>query len=410
MAECEFDIFISGGGIAGLVAAAALGTAGFSILLADPAPAPRRDEDPETDPRSTAFLRTSKALLDEAGLWPALERHAASLDMLRVVDTAGWPPEITESRLFLPDDLGETTFGWNIPNWIVRAEATRIADSLPNIELVHGAGFRSMLTRTGQAFVTLTNGRRVRTRLVIGADGRESPVREAAGIGATATRYGQKALAFEAEHSRPHENISTEIYSEGGAFTAVPLPDASGMPASAIVWMNFGARAQALAALPESDFDEEMTVRSCGLLGPMKRLGPVRTWPVISQRATGMVAERTALVAESAHVLPPIGAQGLNTSLRDISVLLDLARTDPDALGSPSQLTRYARSRETEVSLLVRAVDLFNRTCMSSNPGVQALRRQGLVAVHGIAPLRRAIMRAGMGRLQPCPDALVPHI
>ncbi len=401
MTDRDVDIFISGGGIAGLIAAAAFGNAGFSVLLADPAPATNPSDGSRTDPRSTAFLLPSRRLLEEAGLWSALECHAEHLDALRVVDTVGWPPEIAESRLFLPDELAIRTFGWNLPNWIIRVEATRFADRLPNVELAPGTGFQSMVTRTGEAFVTLTNGRYLRTRLVIAADGRDSPVREAAGISTTTTRYGQKALAFEASHAIPHQNVSTEIYSEGGAFTTVPLPDAAGQSASAVIWMNSGAKAHSLAAMPVSEFNAEMTIRSCNQLGPMERLGPVRIWPILTRQATRMVSERTALVAEAAHVLPPIGAQGLNSSLRDISTLLDLARTDPRELGSPAQLASYAKSRETEISLLIRAIDLFNRVCKSSNPGVQALRRVGLIAAHDIAPLRRAIGRFGMGQYGP---------
>ena len=399
MADLDFDIFISGGGIAGLVAAVAFGTAGHTILLADPAPVPHPHQDSNTDPRSTAFLLPSQALLEKAGLWSALEEHSTPLNGLRVVDTNGWPPKITESRLFLPDDLNETTFGWNIPNSVIRTETIRIANGLSNIELVHCVGFRSMLTRTDQALVTLTNGRRLRVRLVVAADGHRSPVREAAGIGTETTSYGQKALAFEARHSLPHQCNSIEIYNEGGAFTTVPLPDTAGEPASAIVWMNYGTKSQALSALPELDFNAEMTLRSCGLLGPMERAGPVRMWPVITQKARRMTAERTALIAEAAHVLPPIGAQGLNTSLRDVALLLDIAETEPCRLGSSSQLSSYEKSRSAEISLFTCAIDLFNRTCMSSNPGVRLLRRGGLAAVHDLVPLRRAIMRAGIGGL-----------
>ncbi len=400
MADLDFDIFISGGGIAGLVAAVAFCTEGYSVLLADPAPAPPTEDDPKTDPRSTAFLLPSQAFLEKVGLWSTLGNHSTPLDGLRVIDTAEWPPQITESRIFLPGDLGETTFGWNIPNSVVRAEIFRIAQSLPNLEFAHRVGFRSMLTRTDQALVDLTDGRRLRVRLVIAADGRNSPVREAAGIATETIRYGQNALTFEARHSTPHRNHSTEIYNGGGAFTTVPLPDTAGQPASAIVWMNYGANSRALSVLPEAQFNAAMTLRSCGLLGPMERVGPVRMWPVITQRARRMVAERTALIAEAAHVLPPIGAQGLNISLRDVALLMELARTDPGALGSPSHLSSYARARSTEVSLFVGAIDLFNRACISSNPGIQLLRRWGLVAVHGIVPLRRAIMRTGLDGIQ----------
>ncbi|MCG6901958.1 MAG: FAD-dependent monooxygenase [Rhodobacter sp.] len=395
------DIFISGGGIAGLVAAAAFGHAGFSVVLADPTPAPDTPADTSADTgadlRSTAFLHPARALLDEIGLWQALAPLATPLDALRIVDTTGWPPEIAETRIFSAQELDQQSFGWNLPNWQTRAELLRFIRAQPGITFLPGVGFAGMLARTNAAIVSLSDGSRLGARLVIGADGRASPVREAAGIGVSTTRYGQKALAFTATHPLAHENISTEIYNRGGAFTTVPLPDQNGVPASAIVWMNPGPRAQALAALPEDQFDAEMTGRACALLGPMQRTGAVAVWPVITQRATRLTAERTALVAEAAHVLPPIGAQGLNTSLHDVAALYDLARAEPEALGAPAQLARYARLRERDIAMRARAIDLFNRICQSGEPAVQALRRAGLTSVHDIGPLRQSIMRAGLG-------------
>lgn len=398
MADAQYDIFISGGGIAGLITAAAFGHAGFSVLLADPAPPPPDTADPGADLRSTAFLQPARALFEEIGLWDVLAPHAVSLDALRIVDTTGWPPEITESRSFSPADLGEDRFGWNLPNQVIHAETLRFIAKRPNIELALGTGFAAMLTRSREALVTLSDGRRLRARLVIGADGRGSPVREAARIGVKTIRYGQKVLAFTATHAEPHNNISTEIYNRGGAFTTVPLPDHAGLPASAIVWMNPGARAQSLARMPDAEFNAEMTLRAAALLGPMRRVGGLALWPVVTQRAAHLTAERTALVAEAAHVLPPIGAQGLNTSLHDVATLCDLAKAAPDALGTQTQLARYAKAREGDIALRARAIDLFNRICQSGQPPLQALRRAGLKATHDIAPLRRSIMRAGLGR------------
>ncbi len=398
MADRQVDIFISGGGIAGLIAAAAFGHAGFSVLLADPAPPAAAPDDPASDLRSTAFLQPARALFDEIGIWPVLAPHAQPLDALRVVDTHGDPPEIAATRTFTPADLGEDTFGWNLPNWLTRREVLAHVADRPGITLALGTGFAAMLARSREALVTLTDGTRLRARLVIGADGRDSPVREAAGIGAATQRYGQRALAFVATHAQAHANVSTEIYNSGGAFTTVPLPDHRGSPASAIVWMNDGPRTQALAALPAAEFDAAMTERAAGLLGPMRRVGRLAQWPVITRRAARLTAERTALVAEAAHVLPPIGAQGLNTSLHDVAALFDLARAEPAALGTPDQLAAYARLRERDIALRARTIDAFNRLCQSGAAPAQRVRSAGLKAVHDIAPIRRAIMRAGLGR------------
>lgn len=398
MARARYDILISGGGIAGLVAAAAFGHAGFSVLLADPAPPAAGAGDPRSDLRSTAFLPPARALFEQIGLWNDLAADAVPLEALRIADSTGWPPKITDTRIFRQTDLNRGALGWNLPNRRLHAVLVRAAEKQPNIDLAFGVGFAGMVTRSREALVTLTNGAGLRARLVIGADGRSSAVRDAVGIGVKTTRYSQKALAFIATHQTAHDNISTEIYNHGGAFTMVPLPNHDGKPASAIVWMNAGARTLELAAMPLADFNAEMTLRACAVLGPMERAGDLRVWPVITQRARQLTAQRTALVAEAAHVLPPIGAQGLNTSLQDVAELFDLAKHNSDALGATDFLDMYAQARERDIERRARAVDLFNRICKSGQPSLQALRRAGLKATHDIAPIRRKIMNAGLGQ------------
>ncbi|MGB5557942.1 MAG: FAD-dependent monooxygenase [Paracoccaceae bacterium] len=393
------DILISGGGIAGLVTAAALGHAGFSVVLVDPAPPVTDGANAQADLRSTAYLRPAQALFSEIGLWDQLAPHSVPLEALRIVDMAGDPPEIRDERVFRSEELGEGPFGWNFLNWLTRREILAVLKRQSGIDLRFGTGFRGMLTRTTGAIVTLTDGTVIDCRLVVGADGRDSAVREAAGIAARTTRYGQKSLAFTATHPIPHGNVSTEIYHCGGPFTMVPLADIDGRPASAIVWMNAGPRSAELLGLDPAAFNAEMTVRSGGLFGPLELASRRGIFPIITQRAERLTAERTALVAEAAHVLPPIGAQGLNTSLNDIAALMQAARDHPGALGEPQMLAAYARARHTDIARRARAIDLFNRITRSGDVGLQSLRLAGLKAVHDVAPLRRKIMQAGMGPL-----------
>jgi 2-octaprenyl-6-methoxyphenol hydroxylase len=319
------------------------------------------------------------------------------LEVLRAVDTTGWPPEIRASRDFRADDISDRPFGWNLPNWQTRHVLTGAIGRMANVDLRMGTGFARLLTREREAIVTLTDGTTVSARLVVAADGRDSPVRAAVGIGVATTRYGQKALAFNVTHPHPHENVSIELYNAGGAFVLVPLPDLHGGPASAVVWMNDGRRSLDLLASDEAAFSTEATLRSCGVLGPLTLASPRRLWPVVTQQAERLAAQRTALVAEAAHVLPPIGAQGLNTSLHDVVHLVDLAAAAPDTLGSPAMLAAYERGRARDIRMRAAVIDLFNRVCRSGEVPVQALRLAGLRAVADIAPLRRAIMRAGLG-------------
>ncbi len=388
------DIFVSGGGIAGLAAAAILSQAGWRVCLADPAPPAEDAETAGADLRSTAFLQPARDLLDRAGLWDRLAPHAVPLDVLRIVDTSGWPPAERARRDFRASDLDIGSFGWNVPNWLTRRELTDAVRARVDLRL--GVGFRDMLVRDREVLVTLTDGQRLRARLVVGADGRASPVREAAGFAVRTIRYGQKALAFAVTHPEPHANVSTEIYNAGGAFTLVPLPDSDGQPSSAVVWMNDGPRAVTLAQLDAAAFSAEATTRSCALLGPLSLRGGRRLWPVITQVAGALTAPRCALMAEAAHVLPPIGAQGLNTSLHDVAALAQ-ALGGADDPGADAVLATYGWGREADIRARAALIDLYNRVCRSGEAPIEAFRRTGLAVLHGVAPLRRGIMRAGLG-------------
>ncbi|MEM9851257.1 MAG: FAD-dependent monooxygenase [Pseudomonadota bacterium] len=390
------DIFISGGGIAGLAAAGALADLGLSVVLADPSPPQDTGASPGADLRSTAYLQPARALFERAGLWDELAPYATPLETLQVIDTTGTPPEVRTTRAFEATDISDAPFGWNIPNW--RARAVLTATLGARVDLRLGVGFADILQRDREARITLTDGTRVTARLVLAADGRASPLRNKLGIGVKTTRYGQTALAFCVTHELPHHNVSTEVYNRGGAFTLVPLADVGGTPASAVVWMNDAREALNIASLPDAALNARATERSTGLLGGLTRVGGIGQWPVITQTATGLTAPRVALMAEAAHVMPPIGAQGLNTSLQDVTALVDAVAAHPGDPGAPEVLSAFAKTRSRDIKLRANAIDLFNRVCKSDSPSVQALRSAGLKAVHDIKPLRRAVMTAGLGR------------
>lgn len=397
MTRISTDILISGGGVAGLSAAAAFGSAGFSVICADPTPPVTNATDEGADLRTTAFLHPSIPVLESAGLWARLEPFAAPLQIMRIVDAGGETPEPRVIKDFDAADISDAPFGWNLPNWLLRREmVARLAD-LPNVTFLPGIATTKLLTRESEALVTLSDGRKISARLVIAADGRNSTMREALGIAVKTIRYGQKALAFAVTHPVPHQNVSTEIHRSGGPFTLVPLPDRDGLPCSAVVWMETGPEVQRLAALPVADFEAAMNLRSCQILGPLTLASRRSVWPIISQIADRMAGERVALMAEAAHVVPPIGAQGLNMSLADLSTLLDLAKADPADLGSAKMLDAYHRRRHLEVQARVKGIDLLNRTSMIEGQLLRDLRAGALNAFYSVAPVRKTLMKAGLG-------------
>lgn len=400
MERLDTDILVAGGGVAGLAATAALAKEGFGVLCVDAVPPVTEAEAEGSDLRSTAFLAPSVALLERAGLWDRLAPHAARLRIMRLADAGGPTGAIREIADFRATEIGQKDFGANLPNWLLRREMVAHLADLPGARLIAPARVERLTARTDHALVVLSNGTQVRARLVVAADGRDSFVREAAGVRARRWRYGQKALVFTVAHDLPHDGVSTEIHRSGGPFTLVPLPDRDGAPHSAVVWMETGPRAAALFAMEPAAFEAPLNARACGVLGTLRLVSPRRLWPIVSQVAERLDGPRIALVAEAAHVIPPIGAQGLNMSLADIATLRDLcaeARADGGDIGDPTRLARYNRARHPDIMLRVAGVDLLNRAAMAEAQPLRDLRRIGLRLLHGVVPVRRAAMRLGLG-------------
>jgi len=395
--DFDCDILISGGGIAGLTAAACLAVAGFRVICVDPAP-PVTDRDADgSDLRTTPILQPARALLERAGLWERFAPHAAPLQIMRIVDAGGEIATPRVTREFNAADISDQPFGWNLPNWLLRRELVARLAEIQNVDFRPGTATTTLFTRQAEARVGLSDGGRIRTRLVLACDGRASPMREAAGIGTRIKRYGQKALAFAVTHPIPHDNVSTEIHRTGGPFTLVPLPDYDGRPSSAVVWMEEGPKAAELLQMDIPAFETAMSVRSCHLFGPLTLASRRTIWPIITQEAERLAGERLALMAEAAHVVPPIGAQGLNMSLADLRCLLDLADARPEGLGDAQMLDAYHRARIGDIRLRAQGIDLLNRASMVSGQPLRDARAKGLDALYALAPVRRTLMQMGLG-------------
>ena len=391
------DILISGGGIAGLTAAAAFGSAGFSVICVDPTPQITDGAAEGADLRSTAMLQPARSLLERAGLWEVLAPHAAPLQVMRIIDAGGAEAEARVTREFDATEISDQPFGWNFPNWLLRREMLARLATLDTVGFRTGVSTQRLFTRTTGAKVTLSDNGTVAAKLVIAADGRSSPMRMAAGIPVSTQRYGQKALVFAVTHPIPHNNVSTEIHRTGGPFTLVPLPDRDGMPCSAVVWMDDGRLAQERATMDVEAFEAEASTRSTHHFGALTLVSRRQVWPIITQHASRLTAERVALIAEAAHVMPPIGAQGLNMSLNDIATLLDLAEARREGLGDAVMLEAYHKARYGDITLRVRGIDLLNRASQASSTLARDARAAGLSALYGAAPVRKMLMQMGLG-------------
>ena len=390
----QTEILVSGGGPAGLIAAAAFGVQGRQVICVDPAPPVTEEAAAGSDLRTTAFLAPSVDLLDRVGLWDRLLPHATPLQVMRIVDAGGAEPVARLTREFDAAEIGDRPFGWNLPNWLIRREILSHLTDLPNVTFRPGTATTAVAPRDEAIIATLSDDSRLSAQLVVAADGRNSPVRQALGIGVRTFRYGQKALAFAVTHTQPHCNVSSEVHRTGGPFTLVPLPNRDGLPCSAVVWMDRGPEIIRLRGLPFEDFVAALNDRSAGVLGRLTPATRLTQWPIISQIADHFSGPRTALIAEAAHVLPPIGAQGLNMSLADLGALLDLSANAP---GSRDSLDRYDRTRRPEALARLLGIDALNRASMVGARPLRDLRAAALGTLYAVAPVRRLLMRAGLG-------------
>lgn len=396
MDATETDILVAGGGIAGLAATARFAAGGLNVLCVDPMPAEATGD----DRRTTAFLRPAIETLKTAGAWDAMAKGAAELKVMRLVDAGGRERVPRETADFRPGEMVEESFGWNVPNHDARRALVGAIDAAETAELIGGTRVEEVLGRSAHALARLSDGRTVRARLVVAADGRNSGLRQGAGMGATRWDYGQKALVFTVAHPASHEGVSTEIHRTGGPLTLVPIPDEDGEHRSSVVWMVPGARAGELAALSGDRLGAEITAETMGLFGALNVVSDPMVWPIVSQIAHRLVAERLALIAEAAHVIPPIGAQGLNMSLADVeklATLAELRKAQGGDGGAPDLLKAYERARLPDMAARVVGVDLLNRAARVQAQPLRDLRRLGLKAIHGVGPLRRLAMRAGLG-------------
>lgn len=381
-----YDAVVIGGGPAGLTAAIALAETGAKTALLA-----RRV--PYGDNRTTALLGASTDLLERLDVWRRCRDQAAALRTMRLVDDTGRLIRAPEVR-FSSEEIGLDQFGYNIDNRTLMAALEERAAELSGLTRFDDEA-ASVDPQDAMVSIHTRAGGSLSARLVIGADGRQSLSRDAAGIDVNRRDLHQSALTFNIAHSRSHKNISTEFHTPHGPCVFVPLPGNR----CSVVWVSAAREAQRLMALSDDELSDAAEKQSHSILGSV-RLEPGRNlFPLSIESPKQFASHRVALVGESAHVLPPIGAQGLNMGLRDAADIADIAGQamslgeDP---GAPQVLARYQSARRADVASRMFAIDIANRSLLSDFLPVQSLRAAGLHLIGSFGPLRRLAMREGL--------------
>jgi 2-octaprenyl-6-methoxyphenol hydroxylase len=382
----SYDVAIVGGGPAGLAAAIALSQTGATTALI-------ARQVPYADNRTTALLGGSVRFLQTLDVWPHCKDKAAALRTMRLVDDTGRLIRAPEVR-FSSDEIGLDEFGHNIENRLLLAALEQRAAEIPALTRFDDDA-ESVCPIDTRVAIGTGQRKSLSARLVVGADGRHSLCREAAGITIKRRALNQAALTFNISHSRPHRNISTEFHTPQGPCVFVPLPGER----SSVVWVATPKEADRLIALGDDELSELVETRSHSILGAIQVEPGRHLFPLAIEQPRQFAHNRIALVGEAAHVIPPIGAQGLNMGLRDAADIADIVRDaiasgeDP---GTPKVLDRYDWARRGDVLSRTFTIDLANRSLLSDFLPVQALRAAGLHLIGAFGPLRRLAMREGL--------------
>ncbi|ARM12314.1 MULTISPECIES: UbiH/UbiF family hydroxylase [Rhizobium] len=391
-----FEIAMIGGGLAGMIVAIALARGGRNVALV--APLSTRE-----DRRTTALMDQSIRFLDRLTLWDKLRPAAAPLTSMRIIDGTDRLLR-APTTTFRAAEVGLDAFGYNFPNKALieileqasagEGNITRFTDMAESIEI-----------SAERVSITLAGGETLAADFAVGADGRGSKLRETSGIGVRNWSYPQSAMVLNFAHSLPHQNISSEFHTKHGPFTQVPLPGSR----SSLVWVQDPAEAAARMELPLAELGRLVEAQMQSMLGKVDVEEGVQLWPLSGMMAHRFGKGRTALIGEAAHVFPPIGAQGLNLSLRDIMALTDIL-CDRAELPVPADAgDSFDRKRRADIMTRTASVDLLNRSLLSDFLPVQMLRAAGLHILSAIPPLRNLVMREGIepGRgFRDIPDSL----
>jgi 2-octaprenyl-6-methoxyphenol hydroxylase len=384
MKEEIFDIAVAGAGPAGLAAGLAVAHAGLRTVVIGPPSAIQ-------DRRTSALFGGSIELLKKLANWDRIAPQSAPLRGIRIVDSSHGllrAPEV----LFESREVGLDAFGYNIPNAVLTAA---LEDATATCVTRLQSTVTSVNIEPDQVRLSTGSGSEVLARLVVAADGRGSSTRSAAGIEVSRWDYPQSALVASFAHTRDHRGISTELHRQVGPLTVVPGPGLT----SNLVWLDTRDEVARLQALDDASFIRELEQNLRGLLGRLSEISPRQSFPMSGQTAKCMARNRVIVAGESAHVFPPIGAQGLNLSLRDAATIAEIigdARQNGSDIGGEATLNCYDTARRGDIAVRVFGVDALNRSLLSNIPGVGLARGLALFSLAASPFLRTRVMREGM--------------
>ncbi len=391
------SVIISGLGISGLITASLLCKEKIKVECFEPIDISKF----HADQRTTAFLNPAIGVFKEIGIWGEIEPFSQPLKEMEIIDAGSKERAGPASVVFEPKEVNIENFGFNVPNSILRLELLGWLKKNQNFVLNVGDPIVKHYAFDDNIVVRTEKGKELNGKLLISCEGRESAIRKREKINTIKTSYNQLAMVFQVSHSKKHKDRTTEILDVGGPFTIIPLRTTSKQSKSTVVWMDNADVINEAYSLENEEFDTLVSKKSLGIRGNIKLVGKRQKWPVSSQLSKTLVSKRTVLIAESAHVMPPTGAQGLNTSVEDIIALHNICKTalkNNEDIGSERVLRRYNIKRFLLTGSKVFGIHLLNKISMTENSFLRIARKNFLMYLNQSSLVRKTLIKAGLGK------------
>nr|WP_253913436.1 FAD-dependent monooxygenase [Pseudoruegeria sp. HB172150] len=389
------DTVIIGGGLNGSALALALAGAGLDVTLVERL-APDIRTDPEFDGRGYALAHASARLLRAIGIWNAVADNAQPILQIKVSDGRAGEGPSPLSLLFDGAEVEESPLGYMLEDRYLRRALQEALDAAPNVTQITGTDVTGHEVTEANATVTLSDGRTLTAKMIVGADGMASPTAQRAGIGRMGWSYSQTSFSCAIAHDRPHHGIAHQFFMPPGPLGILPLKGNR----SSIVWTEDEAAAARISTLDDDAYIAMLRPRIGDYLGDFRLEGKRFAYPVPLSIAHRFAAPRVALVGDAAHRVHPLAGQGLNAGLKDVGalaeVLVTAARRGED-IGRLDVLDRYERWRRFDVAALALATDGVNRLFSNDNTLLRMGRDLGLGVINALPGLRRTLMREAAG-------------